>query len=203
MRGVPFYRAGVARRVEAGLRWGKDKAGSGECSGEAAIGQRRHWAEEAELWVVFSGDWPWAAHVRGFRSVRRARRKGYRGGSVSRRRRETSGACQISRRTGGTGLAEQSRGRREGDLRSAGDWLALRLLRPSTGTGWAPWLSSGRCRAGDRATASCWWPAATRRAARERTCSGARASRLPSGCKPDQLWSDPSSNLSTQHPKLP
>ena len=63
--GVPFYRARVARRVEAGLRWGKDKAGSGECSGEAAIGRRHHWAEEAELRVAFGGDWPWAAHVWG------------------------------------------------------------------------------------------------------------------------------------------
>ena len=90
----------------------------------------------------------------------------------------------------------------EGGTRAAGGWLARRSPRPVAGAGWAPWPSSCRCRAGDRAPVSCRWPAATRRVARERTCSSARASRLPSGCKPDQLWSDPP-NLSTQLLKLP
>nr|TKW21913.1 hypothetical protein SEVIR_4G152500v2 [Setaria viridis] len=90
-RGGPFYRAAVERRVEAGLRWGKDKAESGGCAGEAAIGQQRHWAEEVELRVVSGIDWPWAVRVWGFRSVGRAKQRptvgvGRAGGGAGRRR---------------------------------------------------------------------------------------------------------------------
>nr|TKW03218.1 hypothetical protein SEVIR_7G009900v2 [Setaria viridis] len=69
--------AGVARRVEAGLQWGKDKAGSGECSSEATIGRRHHWQRRR------SSGWSLAAIALGRRASGASSLSGGRGGKAT------------------------------------------------------------------------------------------------------------------------